>query len=62
MRKDYKLNQKLQVLLTNDEVEEINRIILEEALKKKKKPMSTSSYIRKLIQKDIKNKSDLQNN
>ena len=63
MHSNHKLNQKLQVLLTKDEVEELNRIILEEALYNKKKPMSISSYIRKLIQREIvNNQNQNQNN
>jgi hypothetical protein len=55
MNDDHKLNQKLQVLLSKHEVEEINRLILQDAFKNKKKPVSTSFWIRRLIQKEIRN-------
>lgn len=55
MNDEHKLNQKLQVLLSKHEVEEINRLILQDALKNKKKPVSTSFWIRRLIQKEIQN-------
>jgi hypothetical protein len=48
-----KLTKKLQVLLTEDEVNQINRIILNEALETETRPVSVSAFIRELIQKDL---------
>lgn len=58
MNNEHKLNQKLQVLLSKYEVEEINRLILQDAFKNKKKPVSTSFWIRRLIQREIRNQNN----
>jgi len=55
-----KLTKKLQVLLSEDEVSTINRIILNEAIENGERPISISAFIRDLIRKEIDNKSDLQ--
>lgn len=52
-----KLTKKLQVLLSEDEVTMINRIILNDALENEKRPVSTSSWIRDLIRLEIEKKS-----
>ena len=44
-----KLTKKLQVLLTEDEVREVNRIILNDALDNETRPISVSAFIRNLI-------------
>ena len=49
-----KLTKKLQVLLTEDEVNLVNRIILNEAIESESRPISVSAFIRELIQKEIK--------
>jgi hypothetical protein len=48
-----KLTRKLQVLLTDDEVNQINRIILNEALATESRPVSVSAFIRNLIKDDL---------
>lgn len=49
-----KLIKKIQVLLTEPEFEELNNIILSEALKNKTRPKSVSAFVRDLVQKEIK--------
>tara|TARA_B100000900_G_scaffold416104_1_gene449129 strand:+ start:13525 stop:13719 length:195 start_codon:yes stop_codon:yes gene_type:complete len=49
-----KLIKKIQVLLTEPEFEELNNIILSEALKNKQRPKSVSAFVRELVQKEIK--------
>jgi len=61
-KKDYlvdKLIKKIQVLLTEPEFEELNSIILSEALKNKQRPRSVSSFVRDLVQKEIKRINNL---
>lgn len=61
-KKDYlvdKLIKKIQVLLTEPEFEELNNIILSEALKNKQRPKSVSSFVRDLVQKEIKRINNL---
>jgi hypothetical protein len=52
-----KLTKKLQVLLTEYEVNQINRIILNEALETETRPVSVSAFIRNLIQEDLTKKT-----
>jgi len=52
-----KLTKKLQVLLTEDEVREVNRVILNEALETEQRPVSVSAFIRSLIQGELSKKS-----
>lgn len=52
-----KLTKKLQVLLTEDEVREVNRVILNEALETEQRPISVSAFIRNLIQDELSKKS-----
>jgi regulator of PEP synthase PpsR (kinase-PPPase family) len=54
---NHKLTKKLQVLLTENEVSEVNRLILNDAIENQTRPISISSFIRELIQREIKNKS-----
>jgi hypothetical protein len=51
--KNHKLTKKLQVLLTEDEVDEVNRLILNEALLNQTRPVSVSAFIRGLIQREL---------
>lgn len=53
-----KLTKKLQVLLTEDEVTSINRIILNDAIEGGERPVSVSAFIRAVIRKEIELKSD----
>ncbi len=48
-----KIKKKLQVLLTEAEVREVNRVILNEALETETRPVSVSAWIRDLIQKEL---------
>lgn len=48
-----KLTKKLQVLLTEQEVSQFNRIILNEALDTETRPVSVSAFIRALIKEDL---------
>lgn len=48
-----KLTKKLQVLLTEEEVREVNRVILNEALETETRPVSVSAWIRDLIQREL---------
>jgi len=43
------LNKKIQVLLTKSELKDLNTVILNEAYAEQIKPMSVSSYARKII-------------
>lgn len=51
-----KLTKKLQVLLSEDEVSLINRIILNEAIETGERPISISAFIRELIRQEIESK------
>jgi len=51
--KNHKLIKKLQVLLTEDEVDMVNRLILIEAVENNARPVSVSAFIRNLIQKEL---------
>lgn len=50
---NHKLTKKLQVLLTEDEVNQVNMIILNDALEKEERPVSVSAFIRVLIQQEL---------
>ncbi len=52
-----KLTKKLQVLLTETEVSQINRVILNAALESEARPVSVSAFIRELIQKELLSKT-----
>jgi len=54
--KNHKLTKKLQVLLTEDEVTQVNRLILMDAIENETRPISVSAFIRSLIQKELENK------
>lgn len=60
--RNHKLTKKLQVLLTEDEVNEINRLILNEAVLNQARPVSISAFIRDLIKREIKLKSSINQN
>ena len=57
-----KLIKKIQVLLTEPEFEELNQIILSEALKHKVRPKSVSAFVRELIQQELKRYKDSETN
>jgi hypothetical protein len=52
-----KLTKKLQVLLTEGEVREVNRIILNDALDNETRPISVSGFIRHLIKNELSNRT-----
>ena len=52
-----KLTKKLQVLLTEEEVRSVNRVILNEALETEQRPVSVSAFIRNLIQDELSKRS-----
>jgi hypothetical protein len=52
-----KLTKKLQVLLSEDEVSLINRIILNEAIETGERPISISAFIRDVIRNEIEKKA-----
>lgn len=54
--KNHKLTKKLQVLLTEDEVTQVNRLILMDAIENEARPVSVSAFIRSLIQRELENK------
>lgn len=51
-----KLTKKLQVLLSEEEVSLINRIILNEAIENGERPVSISAFIREIIREEIDKK------
>lgn len=53
-----KLTKKLQVLLAEDEVTSINRIILNDAIENGERPVSVSAFIRNVIRKEIDLRGD----
>ena len=53
-----KLTKKLQVLLSEDEVTLINRIILNEAIETGQRPISISAFIRDVIRQEIEKKGN----
>lgn len=54
-----KLTKKLQVLLSEDEVTLINRIILSEAIETGQRPISISAFIRDVIRTEIDKRSEI---
>ena len=53
-----KLTRKLQVLLSDDEVNIINRIILNDAILAEERPIAISAFIRNLIRDEILKRTD----
>ena len=53
-----KLTKKLQVLLSEDEVTLINRIILSEDIETGQRPISISAFIRDVIRTEIDKRAD----
>jgi len=53
-----KLTKKLQVLLSEDEVSTLNRIILNDAIEQGIRPISMSAFIRELIRYEIDTRSE----
>jgi hypothetical protein len=58
MNDSSKLTKKLQVLLSEDEVAILNRIILNKAIAEGSRPISMSAFIRELIRLEIESTSD----
>lgn len=54
-----KLTRKLQVLITDEEVQALNVIILNDALEAEQRPISISAFIRELIRKEIERRPEL---
>lgn len=54
-----KLTRKLQVLITDEEVQALNIIILNDALEAEQRPISVSAFIRELIRREIERRPDL---
>lgn len=54
--KNHKLTKKLQVLLTEDEVNQVNRLILTDAIENETRPVSVSAFIRGLIKRELSNR------
>lgn len=52
-----KLTKKLQVLLTEEEVRDVNRVILNDALDSETRPISVSAFIRNLIKDELSKRS-----
>lgn len=53
-----KLTNKLQVLLSEEEVATLNRIILNDAIENGIRPISMSAFIRELIRHEIDTRSE----
>lgn len=53
-----KLTNKLQVLLSEEEVATLNRIILNDAIEQGIRPISMSAFIRDLIRHEIDTRSE----
>lgn len=53
-----KLTKKLQVLLSDEEVATLNRIILNDAIEQGIRPISMSAFIRDLIRHEIDTRSE----
>ena len=53
-----KLTKKLQVLLSEEEVATLNRIILNDAIEQGIRPISMSAFIRELIRHEIDTRSE----
>tara|TARA_R110000772_G_scaffold65904_4_gene147085 strand:+ start:137 stop:358 length:222 start_codon:yes stop_codon:yes gene_type:complete len=53
-----KLTKKLQVLLSEDEVAILNRIILNDAIENGARPISMSAFIRELIRLEVENRTE----
>jgi len=54
----HKLTNKLQVLLSEEEVSTLNRIILNDAIQNGKRPISMSAFIRELIRAEIESRDE----
>lgn len=60
MNDSNKLTKKLQVLLSEEEVAVLNRIILNEAIENGTRPISMSAFIRELIRVEIESRTEEQ--
>ena len=59
--KKRKLTKKIQVLLTPENEDNLNQIILEKSIEENVKPLSISKYVRQLILEHIVEKTSLEN-
>lgn len=59
--KKKKLTKKIQVLLTPEDEDNLNQVIIEKSMKRKSKPISISKYVRQLILEHIVNETSLEN-
>ena len=57
-----KLTEKLKVLLTSEEVSQINWVILQDALQSNNKPQPVSAFIRQVIKEALKKKKNSKGN
>ena len=61
MAKSQEKTEKLQVLISEEDLTDLTRKISKEALSKGEAPISVSHYIRKLIRKDLGKTTEDQN-
>jgi hypothetical protein len=54
------LTEKIQVLLSKIDLEELNHIIVRKALERKKRPVPLSAYVRELVKKEIESNTEEQ--
>ena len=54
------LTEKIQVLISKNDLEELNHIIVRKALERKKRPVPLSAYVRDLVKKEIENNTEEQ--
>ena len=54
------LTEKIQVLLSKNDLEELNHIIVRKALERKKRPVPLSAYVRELVKKEIEENTEEQ--
>lgn len=59
--KKKKLTKKIQVLLTSEDEESLNQVIIEKSMESNVKPLSISKYVRNLILEHIVNETSLEN-
>ena len=52
------LTEKIQVLISKNDLEELNHIIVRKALERKKRPVPLSAYVRDLVKKEIENNTE----
>ena len=60
MNRSNYVTEKIQVLLTSDDIQSLNSIICKEALDKKEKPKSLSAFIRDVLRERIREHHGIQ--